>query len=116
MEVMFILASVSAFITSLRAVLNIRGYTSTRTAASGIIALIFAVVAYDMYSVICLVLSLCLTVFSWICMFRDRSEHRRYMKRYINSSDYKRRLAIYREAEKQVEIERLFRKIDRTDY
>ena len=114
MEVMFILAGVSAFLTSLRSVLNVHGYSSTLTVASGIMALILAVVAYDMYSVICLAFSLCLTVCSWVCMFRDKSEHRRQINRYINSSEYKRRLAMYREAEKQIEIERLFRKIDRT--
>ena len=74
MEVMFILAGVSAFLTSLRSVLNIHGYSGTFTVASGITALILSVAAYEMFSVVCLAFSLCLTVFSWICMFHDRSK------------------------------------------
>ena len=116
MEVMFILAGIFAFLISLRSVLNIHGYSSTLTVASGILALILAAAAYDTYSVICLVVSLCLTIFALICMFHDRSKNRKRIKRYMNSLDYKRRQAMYRAAEKQIEIERLFRKIDRTDY
>ena len=116
LEVMFILAGISAFLISLRSVLNIHGYSGILTVASGIIALIFAVMAYDMYSVICLAISLCLTVFSCICMFHDRSEHRKRIKKYMNIADYERRRTMYHEADRQIEIERHFRKNDRTDY
>ena len=115
MEVMFILAGVISFLTSLKCVLNIKSYSRTLTVVSGIAGLVFAAFAYDMYSVILLVISLCLTVFTWVCILRDREEYARNMKRYISSADYQRRRAMYAEAEKQLEIERLFGKIDRTD-
>ena len=116
LEVMFILAGVSAFLISLRSVLNIRGYTSIFTVSSGILALIFAAAAYDMYSVILLAISLCLTLCSFLSMLRDNSRQKKRMKRYINSSDYKRRRAMYYETERHTDIERHFRKNNRTDY
>ena len=115
LEVMFILAGVSAFLISLRSVLNIRGYTSIFTVSSGILALIFAAAAYDMYSVILLAISLCLTLCSFLSMLRDNSRQKKRMKRYINSSDYKRRRAMYYETERHTDIERHFIKNDRTD-
>lgn len=107
MEVIFILAAVLSFLTSLKSVLNTRGYSSILTVSSGILALTLAAIAYDMYSVLLLAISLCLTVFSWVCMLHDKSKQKKRMKRYINSSECRRR------SERQKDIERLF---NRTDY
>lgn len=89
MEIMFILAGVISFLTSLRCVLNVRVYSHLITIISGVSALAAAAFAYDMYSPVLLAVSLCLTMFSWLCMSRDRQEYMKRIKKYT------RRMAIY---------------------